>query len=638
MDNMEGPKSLIMVRLPTPTRDTILALIQNFFDRLSAEQWTELRAGSSDDATKILLVELLLDIIISISKELLRAFRSIQNISEEHVLSSLGDTLPQSFADVLRIDDDIPCESSEHLSELIAKEVAEKFNSALPTSSHNTNRSGGIQHITSPSRLNAMLCHLRAMLKAFMAKMKMCCKPKPCRRRKSPETSKEELKDKEESSGSKTDSGVLIDFESGGSAGETTSSSSGIFSTKSPLKKPTTETPEKISSGGSSDKETVIQDIITKEASQIVEPLLDDLSDDEFELLQSKSSQEIEAVAEEIAAIVEKAESSKESDIAGSSLKPNEKNKMSTKEVCLKIKTFLGKYFAKAWIYRLVTQLKKKFHKNAKVESRETIQSLIAEVDALLLTEDGKEPQKFETMSRVKAFKFTEELNEFLFHHVVESMPPITPEKSTERSGRPSSVPLSRATACFEIENKAWSFPGLMRWWIITQSGSHSQRLTRTIMDPEAEAPMELITILYTVVGVGCHFHNPTRYDECVGPGSAQIYIPTDDPPPYSLLDPCQRGPEQEEHHTAPDPSPYCGETSASAAWFSPSHYPLGLQEQEHQHIASISFPLEAAPPYESVLAEQGQPLPLMPCDLYKHQSETGDDGNSRQPGANQIL
>ncbi|XP_045927006.1 protein BEAN1 isoform X3 [Micropterus dolomieu] len=129
-------------------------------------------------------------------------------------------------------------------------------------------------------------------------------------------------------------------------------------------------------------------------------------------------------------------------------------------------------------------------------------------------------------------------------------------------------------------------------------------------------------------------------YDECVGPGSTQIYIPTDDPPPYSLLDPFQRGAEQEEqpNYTSPDPSQYCGETSASATWFSPSHYPLGLQEQEHQHIASISFPLEAAPPYESVLAEQRQPLPLMPCDLYKHQSEREDDGNSRQPGANQIL
>ncbi|NWI12370.1 BEAN1 protein, partial [Crypturellus soui] len=32
---------------------------------------------------------------------------------------------------------------------------------------------------------------------------------------------------------------------------------------------------------------------------------------------------------------------------------------------------------------------------------------------------------------------------------------------------------------------------------------------------------------------------SPPRYDECVGPGATQIHIPRDDPPPYSLTDPC---------------------------------------------------------------------------------------------------
>ncbi|KAF7662477.1 hypothetical protein LDENG_00233960 [Lucifuga dentata] len=133
---------------------------------------------------------------------------------------------------------------------------------------------------------------------------------------------------------------------------------------------------------------------------------------------------------------------------------------------------------------------------------------------------------------------------------------------------------------------------------------------------------------------------SPPCYDECVGPGATQIYVPTDDPPPYSLLDPCHRevGQEESSNYTSPDPSSYYGETSASAAWFSPSSYQMGLQDEEQQQIATICFPLEAAPPYEAVLAAHGQPLPLMPCDLYKHQSETGDDENSRQPEANQIL
>ncbi|MEE6499832.1 hypothetical protein FKM82_003605 [Ascaphus truei] len=30
----------------------------------------------------------------------------------------------------------------------------------------------------------------------------------------------------------------------------------------------------------------------------------------------------------------------------------------------------------------------------------------------------------------------------------------------------------------------------------------------------------------------------PPRYDDCVGPGVTAIYLPTDDPPPYSLEDP----------------------------------------------------------------------------------------------------
>lgn len=132
-----------------------------------------------------------------------------------------------------------------------------------------------------------------------------------------------------------------------------------------------------------------------------------------------------------------------------------------------------------------------------------------------------------------------------------------------------------------------------------------------------------------------------------MGPGSAQLYIPSDDPPPYSLLDPCGGGtssPQEEQQppyssldHLAPYPGAGTG-GSPGAVWFCPSPDPLGLQQQ--QGVASISLPLEAAPPYESVVGEQGRPLPLMPCDLYKHQSEAGGEGEggSSQHGTNHIL
>ncbi|KAG7270053.1 hypothetical protein CRUP_007153 [Coryphaenoides rupestris] len=134
---------------------------------------------------------------------------------------------------------------------------------------------------------------------------------------------------------------------------------------------------------------------------------------------------------------------------------------------------------------------------------------------------------------------------------------------------------------------------------------------------------------------------SPPGYGECISPGATQIFIPTDDPPPYSLLDPCLRGAgqEQEPTYAGPYPAAYHRESSASASWFSPGQYPIGLQDPEQQPIASISLPLEAAPPYESVVTEQELPLPLMPCDLYKHQSEVAaHDAPPHQTEANQIL
>ncbi|XP_055083306.1 protein BEAN1-like [Periophthalmus magnuspinnatus] len=124
---------------------------------------------------------------------------------------------------------------------------------------------------------------------------------------------------------------------------------------------------------------------------------------------------------------------------------------------------------------------------------------------------------------------------------------------------------------------------------------------------------------------VSRHVEPAHRYEECVGPGATEIYIPTDDPPPYSLLDPCQEeaGHGEEPNHTHHSTST---DSSASTSWFSPTPHCLW-----GQHITSLSYPMEEAPPYESVLMDSGQPLPLMPCDLYKHQSEARGEGRDAQ-------
>uniref|UniRef100_A0A674KCX9 Brain expressed associated with NEDD4 1 n=1 Tax=Terrapene triunguis TaxID=2587831 RepID=A0A674KCX9_9SAUR len=103
---------------------------------------------------------------------------------------------------------------------------------------------------------------------------------------------------------------------------------------------------------------------------------------------------------------------------------------------------------------------------------------------------------------------------------------------------------------------------------------------------------------------------SPPCYDECIGPGATQIYIPTDDPPPYSLTDPCQR------NELSINIS--LEEEAASGTTGRASNYPVRLQDLQ-QPISSISLTaltLEAAPPYETVVCEQNSPIPLVPMDV----------------------
>ncbi|XP_033897161.3 protein BEAN1-like isoform X1 [Acipenser ruthenus] len=125
---------------------------------------------------------------------------------------------------------------------------------------------------------------------------------------------------------------------------------------------------------------------------------------------------------------------------------------------------------------------------------------------------------------------------------------------------------------------------------------------------------------------------SPPHYEECVGPGATQIYIPTDDPPPYSLNDPCQEI-ETQPPHTCLEME----ELTEEASWVtgSASRYPIILQEIRQQAISSISLPLEEAPPYEVVISNQNLPLPMIPLDLLKH---TAPKYHHQQPTIHRIL
>ncbi|XP_051501253.1 protein BEAN1-like isoform X1 [Myxocyprinus asiaticus] len=123
-----------------------------------------------------------------------------------------------------------------------------------------------------------------------------------------------------------------------------------------------------------------------------------------------------------------------------------------------------------------------------------------------------------------------------------------------------------------------------------------------------------------TLSQVNVYSDSPPHYEECVGPGT-QLYVPMDDPPAYSLTDPCREQPAPHNYREMEDLPSGASWVSASCS----SRYSTRLQDLRHQPIASISLlalPLEEAPPYEAVVSEQNQPLPLMPLDLLKHTAE----------------
>ncbi|KAJ8343700.1 hypothetical protein SKAU_G00310290 [Synaphobranchus kaupii] len=115
---------------------------------------------------------------------------------------------------------------------------------------------------------------------------------------------------------------------------------------------------------------------------------------------------------------------------------------------------------------------------------------------------------------------------------------------------------------------------------------------------------------------------SPPHYEECVGPGATQLYVPSEDPPPYSLTDPCQGG-DVPAMRNSSEMEASDGASSATA---------------RQQPIASISLtalPLEDAPPYEAVVGGRSQPIPLIPTDLLKRASA---DTGPQRPIAHRTL
>nr|XP_030719627.1 protein BEAN1 isoform X1 [Globicephala melas] len=84
-------------------------------------------------------------------------------------------------------------------------------------------------------------------------------------------------------------------------------------------------------------------------------------------------------------------------------------------------------------------------------------------------------------------------------------------------------------------------------------------------------------------------------YEECVGPGATQLYVPTDAPPPYSLTDSC----------------PALDRALDAGSGRSPGQHQQAQRPQGQSGFRTIS--VDTLPPYEAVCGASPPPSGLLP-------------------------
>lgn len=158
------------------TADTLRPSVHQFFDRITAEQWTLITQGSPDDATKMLLADLILEMISSVTAAISTAVEEDPS-SKESLVSGLDQSLRRSLTEVLHIPDHVDDVSIRCVTDMIKEEVKEGLEAAF---------SGSPQKITTLCSLNSMILIVTNVMKKFSKRVKKVFRPRKAERRKEP--------------------------------------------------------------------------------------------------------------------------------------------------------------------------------------------------------------------------------------------------------------------------------------------------------------------------------------------------------------------------------------------------------------------------------------------------------------------
>eukprot|EP00066_Takifugu_rubripes_P016000 XP_011605266.1 PREDICTED: uncharacterized protein LOC105416889 [Takifugu rubripes] len=145
--------------------------IRSFLEKTTTEQWRSFLSSSADDATKVLVAELILEIIAALSNSVVASMKSGTPKTEEHLMSELEVSLPQTFSEALGIPDEVDNISLKTLTGVIHEEVKNNLISG--------GKAGVTKHLTPVFILNSMTDQLIHLIQKFSAKIKTLVAPRP---------------------------------------------------------------------------------------------------------------------------------------------------------------------------------------------------------------------------------------------------------------------------------------------------------------------------------------------------------------------------------------------------------------------------------------------------------------------------
>lgn len=376
-------KKTFDVQIPQITVRTFQPVIQPCLASLTKEQWVLLQTGKVDFSTRTLFAVLVQDVISAVSRIFSKSLKQDVFVCEELIELAMGDTLFHCFANVLGVENKMPCHYSKMLTNLIGKQVANVLRHC--PNSENLQLAPILPCATGPFDLFKMVVSVNEVLQSLVAKRTFLCNPQQ---------------------GAATANGTA--------------------------------------------RRTCVQRVIGQEVCHLTKPLLKNVPDSEYQLMQRETVEDTKK--------------------ATKGIDPSKTVLMDVHRVNIQ-KCFV-KGLAKASIHRTLVQLRKEYPTVTKVQSSEEIKSFLSRLDSLL--EYGE------------SLKFRKDLSILIYHHLTSSHPE-------------EAACLLLKLLYSNIWNRLTYFQTLIAWWVKTQADLHFVVVMRNVEEAKADdkvkGPIKLIVV-----------------------------------------------------------------------------------------------------------------------------------------------